>query len=225
MKVTFARVFVVVSSLMVLAIVVGFTALASQQAAAAAERVERLTPLTSAVLDDRQVGREVLVEGRISPRNPALLRDFVAYVEEEYRRTGNRRRREWVEDEQRVPPLVLDVADGAIALDNHPYEIESPPHLWQETDERGANTGRRYRGFRVGDVVLVVGTLVSEGEEVVLQAHWIRGGTRADYLANRRNAAALLPQCVLLIALIGVGLAVGWYIRRRKKEAPRPGPS
>src|SRR5688500_14970651 len=48
-------------------------------------RVERLAPISAARLVDTAPGQEVLVEGRVSPRNPALHREFVAYVREAYR--------------------------------------------------------------------------------------------------------------------------------------------
>ena len=50
----------------------------------AANRVRGLTPVTVAVLQDRPLGEKVLVEGRVSSRNPVRSPStgFVAYVSE-----------------------------------------------------------------------------------------------------------------------------------------------
>src|SRR5690349_7971963 len=90
----------------------------AQQAGAEAERAERLRPLSVAMLDDSQPGREALIEGRISARNPSLFQQFVAYIREEYRGSDDQDREKWEEDERRTPPLLIELADGVVALAN-----------------------------------------------------------------------------------------------------------
>lgn len=65
------------------------------EARSAAARAEALLPLTAAQLDDQPPGQTALVEGRLSPRNPARFRDFVAYVREEFRGTDSNGDEQW----------------------------------------------------------------------------------------------------------------------------------
>lgn len=98
------------------------TTLASE-ARTTTERVERLVPLSATAINDSPAGREVLIEGRISDRNPALVEGLVAYGREEYR-GGN----SWEDDEQRTPPLWIEVPDGTVVLADSPYRLDEPPH-------------------------------------------------------------------------------------------------
>jgi hypothetical protein len=195
----------------------------AQQAGAEAERAERLPPLTVAALEDSRPGREVLIEGRISDRNPTLFQRFVAYVREEYRGSDDQDREKWEEDERRTPPLRIEVADGIVSLANSNYVLDTPPHIWHESEPSRVWNGftgegtKRYRGFQAGDIALAIGTLASGSEGLELRAERVYGGTRSSYIADRRQAAVWMPRIGAIFGLVGVAIAllgVWWLLRR-----------
>lgn len=109
-----------------------FAARAAQQAA---ERAARLPVATARDIQRSAIGAEVLVEGVIDARNPVRVRNFVAYVREEYRNIDTTDNREvWKEDERWTPPLLIQVADGVVQIANDAYRLEEPPVQWQESD-------------------------------------------------------------------------------------------
>lgn len=209
---SFVSLFLLGFGVIFLAVGVGMATLGTRQARAEAERAERLAPLGAAALDDSQPGREVLVEGRVSARNRALFRDFVAYLREEYRGSDDNNRDKWVEDERHTPPLLIELSGGTVALADDQYRLDNPAHTWQEPGARSWNgfTGegtKRYRGFAAGDPVMAIGVLVRGREGLDLRAEWLYGGTRADYIAGQRSSAAFLPWFGGLFALIGTLIA------------------
>ena len=216
-----ARAFLLGIGLIFIAVGVALATVGARQASAEADRAERLLPLSAAALDDGRPGREVLVEGRVSARNRALFQGFVAYVREEYRGSDDDHKDKWSEDERRTPPLLIDLAGGVVTLADDQYDLDSPPHAWQEPGALTWNgfTGegtKRYRGFQAGDPAMAIGTLVLGREGVELRAERLYGGTRADYIAGRRGSAAFLPWFGGLFALIGaVVAAVGAWVLLR----------
>jgi hypothetical protein len=217
------RIFLVGFGLVFLAIGILLATVGAQQASAEAERAERLRPLTVAALDDSQPGREALIEGRISARNPSLFQEFVAYIREEYRGNDEQDREKWEEDERRTPPLLIEVADGIVPLAGERYILDNPPHVWHESQSSRAwnsLTGdgtKRYRGFRAGDMALVIGTLVPGSEGMELQAERVYGGTRSGYIADRQRSALWMPRIGALFGLIGAAIALAgvWRLVRR----------
>ncbi|GAB4214496.1 MAG: hypothetical protein OHK0022_53110 [Roseiflexaceae bacterium] len=209
--------------LIFLAIGAGLAIFGTQQAQAAADRAERLPPLSAAALDDGQPGREVLIEGRVSERNQALFQGMVAYVRQEYRGTDDDGDARWSEDERRTPPLWIDLPGGAVKLANDTYRLESPAQQWQEPGGTSWNgfTGegtKRYQGVAAGDPVIAIGTLVDGQEGPELRAEFVHGGTRSSYIAAQRSEAAFLPWFGGLFALIGAGIAGGgvWVLLRKR---------
>ena len=216
-------IFLIVFGLVFLALGILLATVGARQASAQAERAERLQPLTAAALDDSQPGREALVEGRISDRNPALFQGFVAYVREEYRGSDDQDREKWEEDERRTPRLLIEVADGLVRLADERYALDSPPYTWSESQSALAWNGltgegtKRYRGFRAGDPALAIGTLVSGSEGLELRAEQVYGGTRSGYIADRRQSAIWMPRIGAIFGLIGAAIALGgvWWLVRR----------
>lgn len=220
-QITFVRVFLVCFGLVFLAIGIGIATVGAGQARAAAERAERLEPLGAAALGDSQPGREVLVEGRVSARNPALFRHFVAYQRHEYHGSTEDGDPIWRMDEQRTPPLLLELDGGGIMLADDQYRIDSPGQIWEEPGARSWNSAtgegtKRYRGFAAGDPVVAIGVLVPGREGLELRTEALDFGTRADYIAYHRGSANFLPWFGGLFALIGTLLAgIGaWRILR-----------
>ena len=76
-------------------------------------RLEALPSPDAISLSDTPAGREVIVEGRIAPDQPARFRNFVAYVKEEEQRDKKERERagNWKVVETATPPLHLIVGD------------------------------------------------------------------------------------------------------------------
>ena len=216
-------IFLVGFGLVFLAIGILLATVGARQAGAEAARAERLQPLTVATLDDSQPGREALIEGRISDRNPALFQEFVAYIREEYRGSDDQDREKWEEDERRTPALLIEVVDGNVQLTDGRYVLDNPPHTWYESQSSRAWNGltgegtKRYRGFQAGDAALAIGTLVAGPEGLELQAERIYGGTRSSYIADRQQTALWMPRIGAIFGLIGAAIAVagGWWLIRR----------
>ncbi|HEU4324874.1 MAG TPA: hypothetical protein VFS21_17140 [Roseiflexaceae bacterium] len=220
-RASFGRLFLLGFGLIFVLVGLGLAVVAAGEARAAADRAERLTPLGAAALEDSPPGREVLVEGAVSARNRALFQDMVAYVREEYRGTDSDGDSQWSEDERRTPPLWLDLPGGTARLADDTYTLESPAQRWQEPGGltwngfSGEGT-KRYRGFRAGDSVVAIGTLVAGQEGPELRAEFVAGGTRASYIASQRSGAAVLPWIGGIFTLVGAGLMAGgaWLLLR-----------
>jgi hypothetical protein len=216
-------VFLIGFGLIFLALGIFLATAGAQQADADAERAEQLSPLTVAALEDSRPGREVLIEGRISERNPSLFRQFVAYVREEYRGSDDDDREKWQEDERRTPPLLIEVADGTVSLANNNYALDNPPHVWHDSETSRVWNGftgegtKRYRGFQAGDLALAIGTLASGSEGLELQAEQVYGGTRSSYIADRRQAAVWMPRIGGIFGLFGLAITLAgiWWLARR----------
>jgi hypothetical protein len=190
-------------------------------ATAAADRAERLRPLSASTLEDTAPGGEALIEGRISDRNAPRFRELVAYVRQEYRGSDDDGE-EWREDERVTPRLLLDVPGGRAQIGNTDYALESPPVKWQESRTLTWNGltsegTKRYHGFAAGDTATAIGTVVSGREGPELRAELLFGGDRAAYIASQRGAAAFLPWFGLIFGVIGLALAAGgvWKLVRR----------
>jgi hypothetical protein len=216
------RIFLIGFGLVFLILGILLATVAAQQARAEADRAERLLPLSVAALDDGQPGREALIEGRISARNPQLFQQFVAYIREEYRGSDDDDNEQWQEDQRHTPRLRIEVADGIVSLANDSYDLDSPPHSWEESQSRSWNglTGegtKRYRGFQAGDTALAIGTLVPGSEGLELQAERVYGGTRSSYIADRQSAARWMPWVGGFFAVLGSLIAsIGvWLLLRR----------
>lgn len=199
---------------------VGVGHFAAQSSRAAAERAERLAPRNVAQLARATPGDTLLVEGRVSERNPAQFRDFVAYVREEYRGDDEDGDAQWVQDEAVTPPLILELTDDSVLLDGG-YSIEAPRTVWQETQTlrwngfSGEGT-KRYRGVRAGDTLMVIGVVARGAEMPQLRPEVVYGGTRDQYIAAQQSAAAFLPWLGAIFAIVGIvlgGIGVRMAVR------------
>jgi hypothetical protein len=209
-----------------IALMFGFVAVmlivSGRDAAREAELVSQLSPLSATVLEDSPPGRTALIEGRISERNQQRFREFVVYVREEYRGSDDDGDPEWYEDERVTPPLLVELTDGRVQIENADYRLEQPPVTWQEDSAlrwngiSGEGT-KRYTGFVAGDPVTAMGTVVQGREGRALNAEWLYGGSRADYIADKESDAATLPWiggALGLVSAILLGVA-GWLLLRR----------
>lgn len=185
-----------------------------RSAGEAAARAEQLSPVSATILEDSPIDREVLVEGRISERNQQRFGEFVAYIREEYRGSDDEGDPEWDEDEHMTPPLLLDLADGRVQVENDTYRIENPPVEWQEDGALRWNSStqegtKRYQGFTAHNRVMAIGVIVEGQEGRALAAEVLFGGTRAEYIEQNQRAASVLPSiggvflaiCVVLLVV------------------------
>jgi hypothetical protein len=222
MRLSFPGTVMLVLGLLGLALGVGLGVFGSRSAQEEAARAERLVSVSAAALEDAQVGREVLVEGQISERNPALFREFVAYEREEYRGSDSDGDAEWSRDEIKRPPLLIAVGDGLVQIVGETYALRDMPARWQESNVLSwnglTNEGtKRYQGFAAGNPVVLIGAVASGSEGNQLHAEFLAGGTRASFMAARRNDATILPWVGLGLSIAGLGIAAGglWLWRLR----------
>lgn len=189
------------------------------EARAKAERVEGLAPADAPTLASAASGSELLVEGLVSERNQPRFRDFVAYVREEFRGADNNGDEKWVEDERLTPPLLLE-AGGLVQIGNEDYELGAPHARWQEEglnwSSRTEEGTKRYRGLVAGRPAMALGAVAPGREGNELRAELIYGGTRAEYIAEQRGAAGVLPWVGVAIAAAGAGVAFigAWVLRK-----------
>jgi hypothetical protein len=181
-------------------------------------RAERQAPLDAAAFEESPPGRPAVVAGALSPRNRPRFRDFVAYTREEYHGTDDQDREQWDEDERVTPPLLIDLAGGAVQIGNSDYQLRRAHDTWQDSPGPSYSVGmgtKRYSGLVAGRPVVIVGTIVAGREGRELRADLIFAGDRAAYIASLREdgwvasllggifgaAGALLIAIALLIIL------------------------
>lgn len=195
----------------------------------AANRVEGLTPVTVAVLEDSLPGSKVLVEGHVSSRNPVRspFTGFVAYVREEreiyYDDEGNPDPGSWSVSGRVTPPLLLalspalssveaiaeglELSDGLVQIENSDYDLEDASTV--EEESIGEDSDTRYKGIEIGDPVIAVGVVSAGGERPQIKADFIARGTQASYIARRRSGGVIFCVGSVVIAAVG-GLILMW---------------
>jgi hypothetical protein len=164
-----------------------------------ADRLNSLEPLSAVALADSAPGREVLAEGQISIQNEVVRHGLVAYIYERYESDtdGNR---EWKAYRFETPPLLIDLPDGRIQVEQD-YNLQRLPssNTHRDGDER-------YRGLKNGDAVLVVGTLAPTLEIPRINAEFVAVGTRDAYIESQRNAAQMMSTIGWVFS--GIGLVI-----------------
>lgn len=152
-------------------------------------QAERLDPATAAQVEQRAQGREVLVEGRVATAaGPAGPGGLLVYVRER-QAPGSEA---WAGAERVTLPLTVVVTDGVVLLLPGDYAIEEATVVLEGPV--------RYRGFRPGDLLTIIGTVVEGPAGHAVQAEAVFGGTRDDYIVRyRRDGGPAYP--------IGYGLA------------------
>jgi hypothetical protein len=186
----------------------------ARQAQAHVARIESLRPLSAAALDEQASGADALVEGVVSPRNPAVFRNFVAYVREELDVATDRdgdRGETWRPDGRETPRLVLE-AGGVVLVGNESYSIARGHETWYDQATLGFNDrprdgSKRYHGLVAGRPVVAFGTVVEGLEGQELSAQTLYGGTREEYLASQREAAAFMPIFGAIFGAVGLLLS------------------
>jgi hypothetical protein len=161
-------------------------------------RIASLPQLDAAALEGPAPGQDLLVEGRVSRAQPALFRDFVAYVRQEREQTDGQPKA-WTGRERRTPPLAIDLPGGAIRIVNATYDLRDTVSNWTDPRVNG-RIETRYIGLVADEPVLIVGKTAAGG----VDASFVATGTRQSYLdaeAGRRVVARWLGA-----GLAGVGV-------------------
>lgn len=188
------------------------------------DKVERAPLLNAPDFRRSKPGAEVLVAGTVSSRNPVLFEDFVCLITYRFGKAG--KLQPWVEETRRTPPLWLAAADGDVRVVNANYRLEAAEsarelevterglHTWQSRPDRevgtDASTTRAATGFNREDRVLAFGKVVSSDGVARLDATWIYGGNRDQWLeesARDYRVARLVPWTLWALALVFVALA------------------
>lgn len=168
----------------------------------AAERATRLPIVTARDVERGAIGAEVIIEGVIDQRNPTRVRNFVAYVREQYAGREDDGDVIWEEDERWTPPLIVRVADGVVQIANDTYKLRRPP-----VQSQGLY---RYNGFEAGNSVMALGRIVEGLQGRAIEAEFIFGGSRDQYVAYQRTEA--LKSAFFGIIIGGVGMAAILYV-------------
>jgi len=194
----------------------------------AANRVKGLTPITVATLTDSQPGRQVLVEGHVSSRNPVQSEflGFVAYIREEREihtdDEGTPSPGSWSVSGRVTPPLLLELSDGLVQVENDDYDLENGTTIEEEPSSFDRYSDTRYKGIGIGDAVIAVGVVGVDAEPPQIKADFIARGTQASYVASQRSAGVIFFVISVVVAVVG-GVFIMWdrvsgYLPRWRQE-------
>jgi hypothetical protein len=195
----------------------------------AANRVKGLTPITVAALTDSQPGRQVLVEGHVSSRNPVQSEflGFVAYIREEREihtdDEGTPSPGSWSVSGRVTPPLLLELSDGLVQVENDDYDLENGRTIEEEPFSFDEYSDTRYQGIEIGDAVIAVGVVGADAEPPQIKADFIALGTQASYVASQRSAGVIFFVISVVVAVVG-GIFIMWdrvsgLLPRRHQES------
>jgi hypothetical protein len=173
---------------------------------ARAERVDRLDPASAATVASRAPGREVLVEGRLSPQNALAQPPFVAYVVE---RPGPDRA--WTVAERIAPDLLIDLPDGQVRV--------LGGYLLDDTLWTVPQPDSRLLGFMPGDPVVAVGTVVA-ADTPTIAGELVFGGERAPYIEANRPRSSFPPAIGYGLLALGIALLLLALLPLLKRQRP-----
>ena len=187
------------------------------QLSAQHDKIERLPLLNAPDFRKAKPGAEVLVAGALSDRNPLVFEEFVSLIR--YRQSD---KRAWLEESRQTPPLWLSASDGEVHVVNANYRLEALESTrrvavaehglkhWQAPTDASLLV----TGFGRGNRLLAFGKVQPSAGVAELEATWIYGGTRDEWLADSARSfgvARLVPWTLWALAAVFIGLA---FLRR-----------
>jgi hypothetical protein len=191
-----------------------------------ARRIEQAAHLGGA-----SPGRLAWVEGKIGGQTPVIYRDFVSFVREAYQSCG--RSSCWVEVARQTPALTIEQPDGRVfEIANDDYALESTALTVEEAGPTAFKGAVQSRGFAIGTTIVAVGTAKERSGTLALDAEFVSGGTRDQYIDDMRRytrRAVIGSGACLLLAIICMIVAL-WQLRqflretRQEQRLPRPAP-
>jgi hypothetical protein len=205
-----------------LALVGGSLAFDVPTSLARARQVEQMP-----VLDAVTSGQPTWIEGQVDDQTPAVLRDFVAYVREQYRSCG--RSSCWIEVARETPRLVVERVEDTVLIANADYAFDSTAVTVEEAPPSTFRGSVQLRGFVVGSPIFAVGRRAEDREMPAIDADFVYAGTRREYIADlRRYARRAVPwSAACLLAAVLCGGVSAWQIRaflREARQNPPPTP-
>lgn len=188
------------------------TYLTLQGSAAATERLTAITIVDLAALFDSPVGSEVVIEGRISSRMPAVRGPLVAYVEQRTIEDSDGDE-STITDADVRPPLLVETSDGLLEVRD--YTISTG-----RTAEGDRARSTRY-GVAAGDLI-VVGGFVARGAELpTLERATLLDPPAEAYLNRVRLGSSGGWLAAIICGFLGLvfsGLAVTFFFAFRNTE-------
>lgn len=210
------------------------TGLASSKSRKEGRVARALDVWDTATLNRLAPGDPVLVGGTLARDNAVLFRDYVAYLEyEPYKKrfsssSSRRRKTHWREERRATPELRVETATGGVRVSNTDYQIgaatpapENDVDEWGPTSWKGVREGdpgatgllgsreRWYTGFKAGERVVILGTLVNTGDTPEVKAQRVFSGTQQDLVrAAERSSRGLWLLARVMFGVCAVALAL-----------------
>ncbi len=212
------------------------TGLASSKSRKEGRVARALDVWDTATLNRLAPGDAVLVGGTLARDNAVLFRDYVAYLEyapHKKRFSGSRwRKTHWREERRATPELRVETATGGVRVSNTDYQLgaatpapEKDVDEWGPTSWKGVREGdasvtdllgpreRWYTGFKAGERVVILGTLVNTGDTPEVKAQRVFSGTQQDLVRAAEMSSRglwLLARVMFGVCAVALGLLV-WF--------------
>ncbi|MDX2228507.1 MAG: hypothetical protein NW220_02635 [Leptolyngbyaceae cyanobacterium bins.349] len=152
------------------------------------------------------VGMDAVLEGQISDRTPARYRLLVAYDQEAW--TGRSSSEpSWRTVKSVTPPLWLETRGGTVQIEasetSSDYYFKTADVVYQSND-----SDYRYRGFKVQDAIVVVGTVKQVGKQTILDAEFVSSGSRQQFTQDQGIGVKVLYSIGGMFCVAGLGFLV-----------------
>lgn len=198
----------------------------SQAQSREAARVAALPIVRPTELETLADGVEVLLPGRLVPREAVNPQGFVVYSEQYFLRRhtegASRGRDQWGERAVPRPLIAVEDAEERALVCNHDYQLVRPPHTWQSdvalrSGDLGREATRRQEGFKPGDEVTVDGRVSRASATACLRAKALFGGAPDGYREEQRSGVVALRVVGGVFSGLGALVLVIVGLVRRKR--------
>ena len=153
------------------------------------------------------VGMDVVLEGRISDRTPTRYQSLVAYDQEEWTRRRSSSEPTWKTIQSVTPPLWVKTAGSTVQIEateaSSDYYFKTADIVYQSNE-----SNYRYRGFKVQDAIVVVGTVKQVGKQTILDAEFISPGDRQQFVQDQGIGVTVLYGIGGAFCIVGLGFLV-----------------
>ena len=169
----------------------------------------RAAPVVDAVsIQAQPPGATVLIEGRVSARNPQIESGLVTLQRQEaeaVRRSGQSQPRiSWKTVGSDARPLVVDTEAGPLTIVNSDYAWRDVARFVPDDVAVVTSGTRRLAGFAAGDSIVAHATVVNHEGRPALKAVEIDGGSLRGYLASKQASDWVGYILGGIFALVGI---------------------